>query len=258
MFERSIEFHGPESIIHDKEILPIPANKNIPAWYRDLVPHTNIGNPHGRGVGTLKKCLPVLDALTAGYILKSHQDVFINFNFYNEETKTQDLRVEGPSSSPVALQATMLKHSHEINWGHDYHPPAQLGGDKCPFVKQNSNLPFVKLVNTWRVVTPKGYSTFYLPIINNGDPRFTPLSGIVDTDDDFYLSSNFPIIIHKQGKFTIKKGTPIVAVFPFKRDSWKMKIKKIDPQKSNKQKVDHSRVHMHWYKDLFWKQKKWK
>ena len=83
MFERSIEFHGPESIIHDKEILPIPANKNIPAWYRDLEPHTNIGNSHGRGVGTLKKCLPVLDALTAGYILKSHQDVFINFNFFN-------------------------------------------------------------------------------------------------------------------------------------------------------------------------------
>jgi hypothetical protein len=57
----------------------------------------------------------------------------------------------------------------------------------------------------------------------------------------------------------IKKGTPYVQIIPFKRESWKMKIKK----RENKMKVQNSRIFyglklLHVYKDRYWSKKIWK
>ena len=64
-----------------QEHLPEPASKNIPDWYKDAVSYLD-GNKKNKKSqvktnkvlesletnGTIKKCVPVFDSMTAGYI----------------------------------------------------------------------------------------------------------------------------------------------------------------------------------------------
>jgi hypothetical protein len=58
---------------------PTPASKNIPQWYKEMLEYEN--NKKGvidvSGTSTIKKCLPIWDAMTAGYILYTQTDVWI-------------------------------------------------------------------------------------------------------------------------------------------------------------------------------------
>ena len=145
--------------------------------------------------------------------------------------------------------------------GEQTHPPQQLGKE-CPFNQKNQNLAFQKIMNPWLIKTPPGYSCLFLPPMNNSDDRFSIIPGIVDTDT-FELEINFPIIVngdkHPALKTIIKKGTPYVQVIPFKRESWKIKIKAFD--KNNKVEKDRDFYQfrlLHQYKERFWNKKLWK
>ena len=86
------------------------------------------------------------------------------------------------------------------------------------------------------IKTPPGYSSLFLPPMNNTDDRFSIIPGIVDTDT-YKLEVNFPIVFngdkYESLKTTIKRGTPYVQVIPFKRDSWTMSIEEIKEKKNN-------------------------
>jgi hypothetical protein len=69
VIENIIKFKAPKSYIeNNKEYLPTPAKLNIPEWYKNLT-HTPIQK-------TIKGCMPFLDTLTTGYILKMPVDYF--------------------------------------------------------------------------------------------------------------------------------------------------------------------------------------
>ena len=64
---------------------PTPAVKNMPEWYLKTPGYmgndakkivTLKGNPH-----TIKKCIPVFDAITFGYIITSFCDIFVEQRF---------------------------------------------------------------------------------------------------------------------------------------------------------------------------------
>ena len=48
---------------------PVPAYKAIPEWYRTSKPFVD-------GVETLKKCVPLLDSMTAGYTSAASLSVY--------------------------------------------------------------------------------------------------------------------------------------------------------------------------------------
>ena len=98
-------------------------------------------------------------------------------------------------------------------------------------IEKNKNLAFHKILNPWIITTPPGYSTLFVPPLNNSDDRFSIIAGIVDTDT-FKNEINFPIVINGD-KYEIldtiiERGTPYVQCIPFKRDAWKMEIKTIE------------------------------
>jgi hypothetical protein len=62
-------------------------------------------------------------------------------------------------------------------------------------LKKIKNLSFYKIINPWKIKTPKGYSCLFVSPLNNSDDRFSIISGIVDTDT-FPNEINFPIIIN--------------------------------------------------------------
>ena len=251
MKEKIIEFIYPESSKDlFKDNFPIPAKLNIPDWFKEL--------KHTVEYKTIKGCIPFLDSLTAGYILKLDQDFYIRHNFKNEKLNEQDTEFR---VSWHTIERTLLDiKGINVNAGDpQIHPVDQLGKD-CPFNKKNKNLPFYKILNPYIIKTPPVYSCLFVPILNNNDDRFQVLSGIVDTDV-FKTPINFPIIINGDRyptlETTIKRGTPYVQVIPFKRDEWKIKFSEGKRKTFFSSMLKVSRLLWNNYKNTFWNKKKW-
>jgi hypothetical protein len=251
MFYKEIEFSAHEDYFALKEDYPIPAKLNIPEWYKKLE-HTFLNK-------TVKGCMPFLDSLTAGYLLKMPQDLYIRHNVDNKNQKGEIFKDSFQSYGLHLMTSILEAKSINLNSSIDVHPVKQLEGS--PIIEKNKNLPFYKIVNPWKIKTPKGYSCLFVPPLNNSDDRFSIISGIVDTDSHF-VEINFPIVINGDKypvlETTIKKGTPYVQIIPFKRDSWKMSLKPIKQKEILKSKMLYSLKVFNIYKEKYWNKKSWK
>jgi hypothetical protein len=247
MFEKVIEFSAHEDYFALKEDYPIPTKLNIPEWYKKLE-HTILNK-------TVKGCMPFLDSLTAGYLLKIPQDFNIRHNVKNEHNLNDSFQTFGLCQKSHDLFQKGLNLNSTI----DVHSTKQVEGS--PFIEKNKNLPFYKIVNPWKIKTQTGYSCLFISPLNNSDDRFSIIPAIVDTDT-FPNEVNFPIIINGDKypvlETTIKKGTPYVQVIPFKRDSWKMIIKPRKEKEIKNSRLFYELTLLNIYKDKFWNKKSWK
>jgi|TARA_R100000455_G_C6272521_1_gene129371 hypothetical protein len=251
MKDNIIEFLYPKKTKNIlQEIFPVRTIQNIPEWYKNL--------NHSAKRRTIKGCIPFLDTLTAGYILKMPQDFYVKHNHVQGDRK---------DSSRNFAYADCWAYLNDLDLNlndntENLHGIGQLGGKEggCPFVEKNKNLPFYKIQNPFRIKTPPGYSCLFVPPLNNGDDRFEIISGIVDTDT-FTSYINFPIILNGDKypvlETIIERGTPYVQVIPFKRDSWKMSIKEDYLSRPEAQLSISGRL-IHNYKKLFWGKKSWR
>tara|TARA_R110000822_G_scaffold105207_1_gene232675 strand:+ start:293 stop:1039 length:747 start_codon:yes stop_codon:yes gene_type:complete len=236
-----------EYIKHYPECLPVPGRVNIPEWFKKL--------EHGVAKKTIKGCMPFLDSMTAGYILKMPIDYYIAHNVEHEgKLKT------GMISGAVPLKRFDVSREINLNYGQEeLHNTRQLG--ESPYVEKNKNLPIHKILNPWFIKTPPGYSCLFLPPMNNTDDRFSIIPGIVDTDT-FTQEINFPFIVNGDKyptlETTIKIGTPYVQVIPFKRESWKMKIQPLGSEEIQQNIFSKAKRVIHNYKNLMWHKKSWK
>ncbi len=245
MLENKIIFQTTEPFFSDKSIRPEPAKIFIPDWYKNLQSYQG-----ETSAITLKMCMPFLDAISMGYIIKMPHEYEINHMQYNPHVK------DAPKETWV--RSIRTSDHFGISSSKETHSIEQLGGEKgeCPFIKQNSYQPIIKLLNPWVIKLPKGYSALFLPPINNENQNFFPISGVVDCDV-FETPVNFPIVIKKQKTFLIKKGEPIATVIPFKREGWKSEFERIEPEDINKSmwklisRLDKA------YKTLFRVKKRW-
>jgi hypothetical protein len=251
MFEKVIEFSAHEDYFALQEDHPIPAKLNIPEWYKKL-DHTLLNK-------TIKGCMPFLDTLTSGYLLKIPQDFNVRHNIDNKNEKGETFKDSFQTFGLHDQSQLLHAKSVNLNSGFDTHAIFQLEGS--PFVAKNKNLPFYKIINPWKIKTPKGYSCLFVPPLNNSDDRFSIIPGIVDTDT-FPNEINFPIVINGDKypilETLIKKGTPYVQIIPFKRDSWKMTL---EPRKQKE--IINSRFFyglkiLNIYKEKYWNKKSWK
>ena len=117
MFENKIEFSAHEIYVNLKDSYPVPAKNNLPEWYRKL-DHTSPNK-------TVKGCMPFLDSMSAGYILKLPQDFYINHNFTKE-----DGQKDSTFACPMSNESDLL-NLHFVNLnkqGNEHHSPQQLHG----------------------------------------------------------------------------------------------------------------------------------
>jgi hypothetical protein len=233
-----------------EEIFPIKATQNIPQWYKDL--------NHSFPFKTIKGCIPFLDTLTAGYILKMPQDFYVKHNHVQRDRKDSSRNFAyGVCGQHLEdLYLNLNDNSQQL------HGIDQLGGKKggCPFVEKNKNLPLYKILNPFRIKTAPGYSCLFVPPLNNKDDRFEIISGIVDTDT-FPNYINFPIVLNGDKypvlETIIEQGTPYVQIIPFKRQGWKMEIKE-DTQEKEVSELSVLGKLIYTYKNFFWDKKSWK
>jgi len=218
MFEKKIKFICHEDYVSANQEQPVPIKTNIPEWFKKLGHGTFQGEDR-----TVKGCMPFLDTLTTGYLLKVPQDIQIEHNVWNEELQKEDSYYkigENIFEELIAAKGINLNRKNA-----SLHPASQAEGS--PHLKKNSNKNILKLLNPWVIKTPPGYSCLFVPPLNNTDDRFSIIPGIVDTDS-FNLEINFPIVLngdkYKTLKGRVEKGTPDVEVIPCRRDSRKMEV----------------------------------
>jgi hypothetical protein len=211
---------------------PKPASSLIPDWYKNTESYINKKKkPNGQSgtEATIKRCMPVFDAITSGYIIESPADVYVSIKDGNQLFEWSDM---GLISFHLIEQAPL-------------HP------DRKPH-------SYPKWNNHWSIRTPKGYSTLFVQPFHR-ESLFTILPGIVDTDE-YYAPVNFPFVINDpQFEGLIPKGTPIAQVIPFKRDSWKMEIgnqEDLNRQANISRKL--SSKFFDRYKTMFWSRKEYK
>ena len=215
---------------------PKPASKFLPEWYKNTNSYVNNEKkPIGDGTtpATIKRCIPVLDAITGGYIIPLPIDLYVRVK--ENKNGEKDQYFEWPSLDFI-----------------EFHPISQA--PKHPLSKP---YPFPKFMNPWSIKTPKGYSTLFVQPFHR-ESIFTILPGIVDTDI-YTAPVNFPFVINDPNfEGFIKKGTPMVQVIPIKRDKWTMEIGNQEDffeQNSITQKIKSKFFDS--YKTMFWDKKEY-
>ena len=225
---------------------PKPAKSCIPEWYKEQESYLNNKKTifhNGQTNATVKKCIPVFDLLTSGYIIFTSVDISVSkkdndpmyFTWSNTFQNKLDSKKDNP---PVGFQP---------------------GWQTSNYSKLNKQEYIPKFVNPWSIITPSGYSTL---IINPGyrDLPFEIVPAIVDTDKYNY-EINFPFYFKEDGwEGIIEAGTPIAQVIPFKRDNWEMNIKDT-PNILKSIKTQNDILNSNFfdrYKKYFWNRKSFK
>lgn len=181
---------------------PYPASQNIPDWWKKETPYIISGdNPTGSKVivknyesnASFKKCTPMLDAITSGYIVPLWADVQVRqvngFPSITWQTKRTIFQTHGQSAQNVL-------------------PP--LGYSNNVF----------KYLNTWIPKTPKGYSVLVTAPFGHRNLPFHAVPAIIDSDRST-LDIVPPMWLKEGFEGIIEKGTPLFQITPFKRESWK-------------------------------------
>lgn len=181
---------------------PIPASKLLPEWYKKQPGIIENDKAIQSGVvnATVKKCMPVFDLLTAGYIIVAPCDIHL------DATDPEKLSYSVPSTMKQ-FQADMFAS----------HAPEQYDHYPIDVSKYHSTL--LRIMPFWSVSTPPGYSTLFCQPFHREDTGLFGMSAIVDTDA-FIAEGHLSFLVKKGFKGIIKQGTPLVQVIPFKRDDW--------------------------------------
>jgi hypothetical protein len=209
----------------DKKYQVVPAGREMPQWYKDADPYidkvSKLNSP------TIKKCLPVFDAITAGYIIKNYVDIYVHqenghpyfsWKFFN----------------PI-----------------DFHNQGQASTHPL-----YNDLPYPKWMSPWSIITEPGYSCLFIEPMHRENEHIKIFPGVVDTDK-FFDNVNIPFVLkNKNWEGIIPAGTPIVQVIPFKRESFTMGTgNKKDIEKIKRSQISLRSLFINSYKKQFWTKK---
>lgn len=178
---------------------PVPASLGLPDWLKAM-PTKAFSSINLREEETVKRCPPVVDAMTTGFLLPLICDLKVE---NGSITWDQDL----PSGGPLDYPRSPI----------GFHDAGQVTGtplfDADRFV--------IKFHNLWTVEAPEGYAVYFTHPANRFDLPFTTLSGLVDCDSYTDTWVHFPAHWHDLNfEGVLPRGTPIAQCIPVKRDNW--------------------------------------
>lgn len=213
---------------------PTPASDHVPDWYKQTQNFVHDGlNEIGVRPGTVKQCMPVIDAITAGYIFTTPSDIWFG---YNED---------GSRAAKWSIIDYEAISSHSLD---------QLGHAQIP---RRFDPVVYKLNSPWVVKTPPGYSCLFTQPFWRFDTPFYVHTGIVDTDR-YPRAINFPFWIESGFEGIVPNGTPIVQIIPFKRDEWNATLSDVMDESKDSAWMRATRFSFNRYKRLWREKKTWK
>lgn len=256
---------------------PIEAKKAIPKWYRKLKSHTSKTNIVD---GTAKRCIPILDAFSQGYVIPLWTDMLVQvgkaYTLYDSDKqviadvfhtgdasaligetvsdvdgnpKVASVQPKGDLQIRVHCPIEKFAEGQETISGHAWEQVSDL----CDLKKFDFGKTLLKFTNPWSISTPTGWSCYFKNPANDWSNEIHLLEGVVDTDT-FGLPVNFPFVWTggDTGEFLIPKGTPLVQVIPFKRTEVVKQIEVRDEEAYNAMQNRITTKLFDRYKQLFW------
>lgn len=205
---QKIKFIARDEFGFKTQTKPYPASEKLPDWYKKYPPYEpSSRNPDGKklivenGVSnaSYRKCMPMLDAMTSGYIIDLFADVIVSKDMHQIKI---DWRTE---NGVMAI-----------------YPVFDLHGESSKMVEPPlgySNTVY-KYLNTWIPRTPPGYSCLITEPFGFRDGAFKAIPAVVDTDKST-IDLSFPVWLKKDFEGIVEKGTPMIQITPFKREDWK-------------------------------------
>ena len=208
-----------------------PAKHFIPDWYKDIKGYNKNNlkieeNGHTPMLN-LKSCMPFFDPFNTGYMVELFQDLYVEI----KDGKPKINWIGAPD--PVSVR--------EIE---ENIIPVPHGYAESHFVWKYPHVLNAK----------KGYSAIVTHPFNRHDLPFISLTGIIDIDV-LVGNGNIPFFIQEGFEGLIPKGTPILQIIPFKRESWKINKDDSLILKNDKENTEKSRSIIGWYKDNRWQKK---
>lgn len=205
-----------------------PAKKFFPEWLKNIDKFYDGSNKikvrgWSSNVG-VKYCNPFTDTLTSGYMLSLHCDILVEKDQGNQK----------------------------ISWRHEIVPVGTREFNLIKDIPSPSNFGSFEYVWEvfYRIKLPKGYSALFTHPLNRFDLPFLTASGIVDADYGMG-GGGVSFCIDKDFEGIIPAGTPVVQIFPFKRDDWKSEY-----LENVKDIVWNPRKNISgWYRKNVWKRK---
>ena len=197
-----IKFIYHNKLAYEMGVHPQPAKNFLPEWFKNIPPYEiSKDNPNGRKIlirngqsnATAKKCTPMLDGMSAGYIVPLWCDVEIRS--INKEPEIS-WRIKNEVFQPHGESARAV--------------PAPFGYFQRVF----------KFITWFRIETPKGYSISVQPPAGHYQLAFRVIPAVIDSDRSV-IDNNFPCWVQDGFEGIVEKGTPIAQVVPFKRTDWK-------------------------------------
>lgn len=214
---------------------PVPMSKFVPDWYKKQPGSVNeeFAFANGSGGATIKKCMPIFDMMTVGYVLGFPCDIFID--------------ATDPNQLKWSVPLPMRQVAPDMISHHSFEQYSNYPIDTNIYHKQ-----LFRILPYWSVGTPKGYSSIFIHPMHQDPLPFWSFGGFVDTDG-FISDGHFSMLIKKDFKGVIKQGTPFIQIIPIKRESWELEL--VDLEESNKtlqkQRLDVRSNFVHAYKNKF-------
>jgi len=189
--------------IRDRKLaeLPVPqlAANFIPEWYKQvpMVSGPSDFGPAAPPAPSVRRCMPFLDIMTAGYIIPLWCD----------------------------LAVTRREEDNELSF-------TWFGGLNYRLIEDQGGAVGIpgadrayKLVSPWNIITPPGVSCLFTAPFNHdpNDRQMDFWSGIVDTDT-YPSRVNFPFRWVGSDLDVVLSGTPIMQVIPFVRNSFNFTV----------------------------------
>ena len=179
----------------DNRLSDVPPYVNtaqtLPEWFKDL----------DKKKGSIRSCSGTLDYFQAG----------ITLPFWTNARFTPNLNL----GSQWEVQMDQMPYATESFRNEPFHFES-VG--RCPMtnVREIERSGFPKLVNPWCFRTAPGWSSLILPPLYEPNKEWQTMASIVHTD--FYHNLNLVLNIFTDRAFTIRAGTPVMHIIPFKRN----------------------------------------
>lgn len=221
---------------------PSPATRFVPEWYKrqSSTVEEKEGLANGMFNGTIKKCMPIFDMMTAGYMLTFPMDVYMD--------------ATDPEKLSYTVPAPMKQYGNDMFSTHAPLQYDQYPNDLSVFHKQ-----LFRLMPFYSIKTPPGYSVLVIAPQHSDEIPFKPVSGLIDTDH-FISDGHFSMFIKKDFKGVIRQGTPFAQVIPIRREDWSMEIvdSKTSGDEIKKQRLQVRSTFKNGYKDKYRQRKEFK
>lgn len=226
-----------------------PSNNFLPKWFKrmkPIIPRTKASSSAvlNEDVLSVKKCIPFLESMSAGYTIPMWADLKIErlprlaFRSQSGQVLNQKpfflRKNERPEDFVGKYIFGQVVDTVEVgDVGLNINFPENSGSEIQTHLRSQVELEgrfslvdeIFKLVSPWAITTPKGYSCIFKNPSNNFSSPITLFEAVVDTDR-YYNPVAFPFFVSdlNSDEYIIKAGTPICQVIPVKRERFDLEV----------------------------------